>query len=152
MSMVDEENWFEDIAKTKNSKQVCSIVLKEGSKLIGNISIFKIDWQSRTAEIGIAIGEQDRLGKGLGTEATLLWLKYAFLSLNLRQLYWGAFGFNGRSIACAKKCGYKEISRIPNHLYIDGQYHDIVYLMVTRENWEPLWQEFETKMKGEESE
>jgi RimJ/RimL family protein N-acetyltransferase len=86
---------------------------------------------------------------GLGTEAKMLWLKYAFFNLNLRQVYSSAIAFNTRSQKYSKKCGYKEIGRIPNHQYIDGLYHDIVTLMVTREDWEPLWREFEIKMEGE---
>lgn len=148
MSMVDEENWFEDIAKSKDNRQVCSIVLKDGNKLIGNIALFKMDSRNHTAETGTAIGLEELLGKGLGTEAKMLWLKYAFFNLNLRQVYSSVFAFNGRSQSYSKKCGYKEIGRIPNHFYVDGKYHDVILLMVTREDWEPLWEKFKKEMEG----
>jgi len=148
MSSVDQEDWFQDISKSKGSRQICTIVLKETNQPIGNIGMFKIDTLNRTATTGTAIGIEDLLGKGLGTEAKMLWLKYAFFNRNMRQIYSSAFAFNGRSQSYSKKCGYKEIGRTPNHVYVDGQYHDVVHLMVTREDWEPLWEEFKRKMEG----
>lgn len=148
MSSVDQEDWFNNISKDKEHKQVCTIVLKDNDRPIGNIAIFKIDNRNRTAETGTVIGVPELWGKGLGTEAKMLWLKYAFHSLNLRQVYSRVYAFNGRSLRYSDKCGYKEIGRFPNHIYLEGTYHDVVHLMVTREDWEPLWQEFRTKMEG----
>lgn len=149
MSMVDEEDWFSRISKSKDHRQTCAIVLKDGDQLIGNIGIFNIDHRNRTAETGTVIGVPEMWGKGLGTEAKMLWLKHAFHSLNLRQVYSRVYAFNGRSIRYSEKCGYKVIGRFPNHIYLEGTYHDVVHLMVTREDWEPLWQDFRLKMGGE---
>lgn len=146
---MEEEDWFNSLPKKKDINRVCSIVLKETHEVIGTIGLHQIDWIDRTALTGTFIGKEELLGKGLGTEAKMLWLKYAFLTLNLRQIYSGAHAFNGRSIKYSQKCGYKEIARFPNRTFRDGKYHDRVFLMVTREDWEPLWIEFEEKMKGE---
>jgi len=146
---VDEREWHENIAKRKQTDRTCAIVLKETDEIIGNIGLHMIDWVSRTAATGTVIGKEDLLGKSLGTEAKMLMLKYAFLELNLRMIISRAYAFNGRSIRYSEKCGYKQVAVYPDFIFRDGKYHDLIHLMVTREMWEPLWIEFEKKMKGE---
>lgn len=142
---MEEEEWFQNLPKRKDRNRVCSIVLKETHEVIGVIGLHEIDWINRTAITGTFIGKEELLGKGLGTEAKMLWLKHAFLTLNLRQIYSRAYAFNGRSISYSLKCGYKEIARYPDATFRNGEYHDMVHLMVTREMWEPLWQKFVEK-------
>ena len=145
----DEQVWYERVSKSRENDRVCTIVLKETNEPIGIIGLHNINWVDRTAGTGTFIGRKDLLGKGLGTEAKMLWLKYAFLSLNLRMIISRAYGFNARSIRYSEKCVYKQIAVYPDFIFRGGKYHDLVHLMVTREMWEPLWIEFEKKMKGE---
>ncbi|MEI6843327.1 MAG: GNAT family protein [bacterium] len=151
-TMEDEQVWYDRVSKQRESDRICSIILKETHEVIGVIGIHRINWIDRTAGTGAFIGREDLLGKGLGTEAKMLWLKYAFLTLNLRMIISRAYAFNGRSIRYSEKCGYKQIAVYPDFIFRDGKYHDMVHLMVTREMWEPLWHEFEAKMKGETNE
>jgi RimJ/RimL family protein N-acetyltransferase len=146
---MEEEEWFQNLPKKKHTDKVCSIVLKETNETIGIIGLHRIDWINRVATTGAFIGREELLGKGLGTEAKMLWLKHAFLTLNLRQIHSSVHVFNERSIRYSLKCGYKIIGRFPEYTFRDGQFYDRVFLMVTREMWEPLWEEFEQKMKGE---
>ena len=148
----EEENWHSEISKKKKDSQLCSIVLKDTQEIIGIIGLHNINWIDRTATTGTFIGREDVLGKGLGTEAKMLWLKHAFLTLNLRMIISRAYAFNGRSIRYSEKCGYRQIAVYPDFVFREGKYHDMIHLMVTREMWEPLWQQFEQKMKGEKSE
>ena len=147
---IEEEEWFQNLPKKKETDKVCSIILKETNEVIGSIGLHSINGTDRTATTGTFIGREDLLGKGLGTEAKMLWLKYAFLTLNLRMIISRAYAFNGRSIRYSEKCGYKQIAVYPEFIFRDGKYHDLVHLMVTREMWEPLWKEFELKMSEEE--
>lgn len=146
---IEEEQWFESLPKKKETDKVCSIILKKTHEVIGTIGLHNINSIDRTASTGTFIGREDLLGKGLGTEAKMLWLKYAFLTLNLRMIISRAYAFNGRSIRYSEKCGYKQIAVYPEFIFRDGKYHDLIHLMVTREMWEPKWREFEEKMKGE---
>lgn len=143
----EEDQWFENLLKHKENTRHCSIVLKDNNELIGSIGLQNINWVNRTASTGTFIGREDLLGQGLGTEAKMLWLKYAFLTLNLRLICSGVYGFNGRSMGYAKKCGYREVGRHPKFVFRNGEYHDLVHFMVTIEEWLPLWEEFEAKMK-----
>lgn len=148
----DEENWFDRVSRRKESDSIFSIVLKQTNEAIGVIGLHNIKSIDKTASTGAFIGREDLLNKGLGTEAKMLMLKHAFLELNLRIIISRAYAFNGRSIRYSEKCGYKKIAVYPDFIFRNGKYHDLIHLMVTREMWEPLLEEFEDKMKGEENE
>lgn len=142
LSMKSEEEWFESLPKREFNNRYCAIVLKKTDEVIGSIGIHDINWVNGTGTTGTFIGREDLLGKGLGTEAKMLWLKYCFLGLNLRQIYSWVIQYNGRSLRYAEKCGYKEIGRKPNDQYREGTYHDLIFLMVTKIDWMPLWEKF----------
>jgi RimJ/RimL family protein N-acetyltransferase len=148
----DEEEWFKKVSKRQENDRIFVIVLKETNEAIGVLGLHSINWIDRTAGTGAFIGREDLLGKGLGTEAKMLVLKYAFHELNLKMIVSRAYAFNGRSIRYSEKCGYKQIAVYPDWIFRDGKYHDLIHLMVTREMWEPLWKEFEERMKGDKSE
>lgn len=149
VTSVDEEKWYENLGKNKENNKAVAIILKETDEAIGVMGFHRINWIDRTAFSGAFIGREDLLGSGFGTEAKMLWLKYAFLTLNLRQIHSCAYDFNARSIRYSEKCGYKKIAIYPDFIFRNGEYHDLVHLMVNREMWQPLWDDFEIRMKGE---
>lgn len=148
-TLEDEEEWYKRVSKRQESDCTFVIVLKETNEAIGVLGLHRINRTDRTATTGAFIGREDLLGKGLGTEAKMLALKHAFHELNLRMIISRVYAFNGRSIRYSEKCGYKKIAVYPDWIFRDGKYHDLIHLMVTREMWEPLWQEFEERMKGD---
>lgn len=139
----EEEETFNNASKKEDSKR-CSIVLKEGDRLAGSVGLHNINWINRTAFSGIFLAEEF-WGQSLGREVDMLWLKYAFLTLNLRQVYANVYDFNGRSQGNLMKSGYKEVARYPQYVFKNGKYCDVLHFLITREIWEPLWQEFERK-------
>lgn len=65
----------------------------------------------RTAEFGITIGEVDRRGRGLGTEATRLVLDYAFAVLNVHNVLLDTLADNPSALRAYARAGFKEIGR-----------------------------------------
>ncbi len=98
-----ELNWIKKVLKEEDSKRF-AICLKENDKYIGNIQLTNI--RNRTAEFHIFIGEQEFWGKGIGTEATKLLLKYAFEELKLKQVYLYVNPKNIAAIKSYEKCGF----------------------------------------------
>ena len=79
----------------------------EDSKRIGSVGLWNINWTNRCAFVGIGIGEPDYWGKGYGTEAMLLILKFGFADLNLHRIQLGVYEYNKRAIRSYEKCGFK---------------------------------------------
>ena len=124
----------EYIEKTqKGNAHIYAIVLKETDTLIGNIGIEEIDTTSRTATIGMFIGDEENRGKGFGSEALRLACRYAFDRPNMHSLHLWVFSFNERAMNMYKKVGFKEVGRMRESYYLDGKYHDSILMDILRD-------------------
>ncbi len=139
VSLEQERDWYEKITRPDPGSITLIIVDAKKNVPIGTIGFAKINYRDQTATTGTSIGNQSYWGKGYGTEAKMILLEYAFSELNLRKIYSEVIAYNARSLAYAKKCGYVEEARIPQHYYRKGQCWDKVILAVYREPWEKLW-------------
>ncbi len=143
-SFEDEEAWFAGLSK-KKATDLVFVIEKTDGQAIGVMGIHGIHPIDRTATTGSFIGEKEEWGKGLGSEAKLLLLNYAFNTMNLRKICSGAFAFNERSIRYSVRCGYKEEGRLKEDVFRDGKYHDKVLLAVFREDFEEVWKKYQSE-------
>ena len=88
---------------------------------------------TRTADIGIMIGDIKYWGKGLATDALFAICQYAFTVMDARKLTAGAVGANVGVIKAFQKIGFSEEGRIRKKLLISGEYMDHVLLGCFRE-------------------
>ena len=142
ISFKEEQDWFEKVSRPINNNVTLAIVDMENNKLIGTIGLHKVNMKDGIATTGTSIGDKEYWGKGYGTEAKMLLLEFAFNEMNLRKIYSDVIQFNKRSLAYARKCGYKEEARLPKHFYHKGKYWDKVILAVYRNQWEKIWKKF----------
>ena len=112
-----------------------AIVTLDEDKLIGSISLEKINYIGRNAMLGIFIGDKDYRSKGYGTEAIKLILDYGFNYLNLNNIALHVMSFNERAMKCYKKCGFKEYGRRRQCVFIDGKYYDKVGMDILAEEF-----------------
>lgn len=63
-------------------------------------------------------------------------MKYGFEELNLHSIYAKVYDFNDKSKKAAKKSGLKEAGRLRKAVYRHGEYHELIYLDILREEWE----------------
>lgn len=114
-------------AKSAVFLAICDI---ESKKHIGNIKLDQFDWISRTAELGILIGDRNFWGKGIATEACRLLLDYAKKDLNLNKVTLSVFSNNPAAKRVYEKLGFVEEGCLRQHLFIDGKYEDKFYMSV----------------------
>lgn len=120
-----------------------SIILgiKADEKLIGVIFLDNINWISRNAYLSIVIYDTNFWGKGIGEEATKLFLKYAFEYLNLYKINLEVYEYNERAIKLYKKIGFVEEGRLRENNMRHGKRHDVIIMGITakeyfrRESW-----------------
>jgi RimJ/RimL family protein N-acetyltransferase len=122
MSLAEEERWFEGLAKRPDD--VIFAVETLSGKHIGNVGLHKIDRKNRNAEAGIVIGDKRFWGKGYGTDAMKLLLRYAFEDLNMHKVYLLHFAGNERARRSYEKCGFVKEGVLRDHVYKGGKYHD----------------------------
>ncbi len=115
-----------------------AIVLLENDSLIGSISLHNIDHLNRNAFIGIFIGGELCRGKGYGAEAIRLILKYGFQTMNLHSMNLSVHADNLAGISCYKKVGFREVGRLPEVVFKDGEYVDKIYMALLEDEYKEL--------------
>lgn len=123
------ENWIKNVIDTGKAVQMI-ICLKEGDVPVGSVYIRDIDMEHRKGEYGIFIGEAAARGKGVGTAAAKLMIRYAFEELRLHRLFLRVFADNEQAIKSYEKAGFVKEAHLKDDVCIDGKYCDIV-LMAT---------------------
>ena len=136
-SVRDELEFIENARANmkKNLQFTFGIVDKVSKKLIGTISLTKVDWISRTSELGVAIWNKEYWGKGYGTEAIILLLDYGFSFLNLRKVWLRVFDFNIRAIKAYEKVGFIKEGTLRKHVYKNGKYVDVIIMGIFRDEF-----------------
>lgn len=114
------------LEENSNPEATFVIVTLEDNKMIGTVSLERINWINRTATLGIFIGDKEFLNKGYGTEAIRLLLDYGFNYMNLHSIHLNLMSFNIRAQKCYEKCGFKETGRIRESRFINGRYYDVI--------------------------
>ena len=107
-------------------------------RLIGFLDLGGFDWVAGSAWVGIGVGEPEYWGKGYGTDAMRILLRYAFAGLNLHRVNLNVFGYNERAFRSYLKCGFQEEGRQRQWLDRGGQRWDLIYMGILKEEWEAL--------------
>lgn len=76
-------------------------------RFIGTVKAGHIDWYTRTADIGIMIGEKSRWGSGFAKDALGALCRYLFERVELRRLTAGAMAINPAMCAVFETLGFK---------------------------------------------
>lgn len=123
------------LQENSSSEASFVIVTINENKMIGTVSLEKIDHINRCATLGIFIGDEEYRNNGFGTEAIKLILEYGFKYLNLRNIRLSLMEFNDRALKCYKKCGFKEYGRRRKCKFVDGEYYDSIEMDILAEEF-----------------
>lgn len=121
--------WLETKVKTGEVIQFM-IIEKKSEKAIGSVFLRDVDRDFNKAEYGIFIGEEAEKGRGYGTQAAQLMIKYAFEQEKLHRLYLRVFADNERAIASYKKAGFVFEGLFRDDVFVRGEYRDIVWMAI----------------------
>lgn len=113
---VDDNKWI-----------IWAIEHEHSKKVIGTISIWNINMEEETGELGYGIVPHYQ-GQGLMKEALLTVVKYGFNVMKLKALDAYTEEHNFKSISLLEKCNFSEINRVDDEGYFSNRvYHMIVY-------------------------
>lgn len=117
---------------------IWAIEHKQTNKVIGSISIWNINMEQKSGELGYGIIPEFE-GNGLMKEALLSVLKYGFDVMNLRCQEAYTEENNIRSIKLLEKCNFIEVNRVIEEGYFNNRaYRMVVYRLENKVmNMEP---------------
>lgn len=101
---------------------------------VGGVNLNSIDEKNGTFSIGVQV-DRDHRGKGYGTRAITILLKYAFFERRLNKFNECALEGNEASIAMLKKVGCIQEGIRRKVIYTDGQYLDLLLLGLTKDEF-----------------
>ena len=121
------EDWIRNMVE--KGKVVQDIICDLASdRPLGSVYIRDIDRQHNKAEYGIFIGEAHARGRGIGTAAAKLMLRYCFAEEKLHRIYLRALAGNERAIRSYEKAGFRNEACLKDDVRIDGKYCDIIWM------------------------
>lgn len=145
-SMAHQRSWVDEASKKgfgENMEFKFMIEELDSGALVGSIDTHHCNPRQGTFEYGIALMEEFR-GKGYGSEAILLVLRYYFLELRFRKAEPGVFAFNGASMRLHEKLGFVHEGARRQHGYSHGEFHDLHLFGMTVDEFRDLHPEYAT--------
>ena len=103
--------------------------------LIGGIEMRNVDWQNRSAELVLYIGDPAYRQRGCGSDALHVALNYAFKVLGLHRLTYMVPGDNAGALTAYTRAGFTEEGRLREAHFRDGSYQDMVVLGIIRSDF-----------------
>jgi len=134
MTRAEEQQWLSRIRGP--SEVVFAIFDLEDMAAVGSTNLFNINHRHQTCEIGIAILDPARRGKGLGTEAVSLIADYAIHGLEMHNVQVATYEFNWAGQAAYAKAGFREYGRRRKARLHNGQWWDVIYMDVLAPEWQ----------------
>ena len=136
-SVKSSKEWFEkELVKENPERFFFAIRRLEDDQLIGVIDLGGIQWTHGDAFVAIGLGEREYWGKGYGTDAMRVILRYAFTELNLHRVSLDVFEYNPRAMKAYEKAGFGYEGRTRGMLLRDGKRWDMIFMGILREEWE----------------
>ena len=130
------KRWLEkDMEEASPGFHEFSIRTLADDVLVGGTNLEVVNWNGRDAFVAIFIGARENWGKGYGTDAMNLVLRYAFMELNLWRVSLGVFEYNPRAIRSYEKVGFQLEGRSRKQLNHEGKRWDVQFMGILRDEW-----------------
>lgn len=134
-TLEDEYKWYESNSAMKDT-YTFAIETLDGGQLLGGCGVNAVDWKNSHATLGIFIGEDEFLGKGYGTDAFKILIRFVFDEMNINKVKLDVYSFNERAVKSYEKCGFKVDGVQRDDIFREGKYHNIINMSILRSEYE----------------
>ena len=125
------ENAHQDIYE---AKQYRFVICNTQNIPVGMIDLFDFNPQHNRVGVGMLILPENQ-GKGYGSEALEMIIDYAFMYLNVHQIFANITADNKKSIALFEKFNFKKVGIKKDWIFADNSYKDeILYQLIKTPN------------------
>jgi RimJ/RimL family protein N-acetyltransferase len=133
------EEYFRQYVRSLNhSDSVVWAICHRDHGHIGNISLQSLSALNRNAEFAVILGDRRHWGSGVGRLAGRQLLAHGFGKLGLERVYCGTAATNTAMRKLAAALDMREEGVRRNHLFLEGQWVDVVEFGVLRSEFKGL--------------
>ncbi|PKH12062.1 GNAT family N-acetyltransferase [Planomicrobium sp. MB-3u-38] len=131
--------YLKDANKKDSTSYIYSVIDEQTQKLVGHVSLSRIDRNNRSARIGrVILGDPNTKGKGFCCQMIQQVLKIAFDELNLHRVTLGVFDFNKAAIACYEKAGFQKEGLMRDHQKFGDDYWSLWEMGILEDEWREI--------------
>jgi RimJ/RimL family protein N-acetyltransferase len=128
--------WLEELVNRKREDDTAFLVVESRDlEVAGSITVGRADRRNGVFSYGIGLTAPHR-GKGFGTEAIVLLLRFYFGELGYQRCETEIYGFNEPSLSLHQRLGFVVEGTKRRALYTQGRHHDVVLVGMLREEFE----------------
>lgn len=135
VSGYQQKQWY--LNNIENNNNLRFIIEDNNGEAVGLATLTDIDWKNRKAIHGIKLDNKNRK-RGLGTDALISIMRYAFNELQLNRLDASILEYNIASIKLHEKYGWKVEGKQRKAVYKNGKYNDLIIIGILREDYEEI--------------
>src|SRR5581483_7166759 len=137
--LIGTKKWKERMEEPVTERRVeFAIRTRDENRLIGFLNLMGLQNQHGDCYVGIGIGEREFWGKGYGTDAMRVGLRFAFQELNRHRVSLMVVSTNPRAIRSYEKSGFAVEGRTRGTNHRMGERVDIVHMGILRSEWEAI--------------
>lgn len=129
------EGWFQKNQADKNQVLFGIYRNNKSQQIVGIARLMFIDWVSRTAELGIYLGDNQSRGKGLGSDALRLLLEFGFGGINLQRIWLKVSESNTVAIRYYEANGFKKEGVLRRHFWVGSKFENVVIMGILKEEF-----------------
>jgi ribosomal-protein-alanine N-acetyltransferase len=104
-------------------------------RLVGHVRLTVFSWHDRNARLALGIFDRRFWGRGYGTEAIRLVLRYAFDDLRLHRVDLLVIEYNARAIRAYEKCGFVREGVARESALVDGVWRSDVMMSILEQEY-----------------
>ena len=122
-------SWMKNHVETGEVAQmiICDAVT---DKSLGCVYIRDIDMHHKKGEYGIFLADDVERGKGIGTSAAKLMVKYGFEELGLHRIYLRALDGNDRAVKSYENAGFVKEGFLVDDVFINDKFVSVTWMAI----------------------
>lgn len=120
-------SWIKNMVETGKVVQMMICDLATDGAL-GSVYIRDIDRTHSKAEYGIFIGEASARGRGVGTAAARMMVRYCFEEEKLHRIFLRVLSDNEVAIRSYLQVGFVKEALLREDVFLDGKYRDVILM------------------------
>lgn len=136
-SLTQQGKWFDGYIPSKTHRWIVEDL--EGNAL-GLTGLWDVDWHNRNALTGLKLGGiNPRRGQGLGRDAIMAVMAFAFYDVGLERLHASILEGNVASLkAYTQRCGWQVEGTSRNHVWRHGGFVNLIQIGILRADFDEL--------------